>query len=78
MQNISVSYPIKQMNLLIIGSGGREHAITYKLSQSKHIKTIFVAPGNGGTQLMSDNIKNVNISEKKHDELIEFAKKNVF
>ena len=37
------------MNLLLIGSGGREHALAWKLSQSAQVERIFVAPGNGGT-----------------------------
>ncbi|MDB4709604.1 phosphoribosylamine--glycine ligase [Flavobacteriaceae bacterium] len=47
------------MNILILGSGGREHAFTYKLSQSKKVTKIFVAPGNAGTQEIATNI-NVN------------------
>ena len=39
------------INVLIVGSGGREHAFTWKASQSKHVEKIFVAPGNAGTTL---------------------------
>ncbi|MCJ7820091.1 MAG: phosphoribosylamine--glycine ligase [Bacteroidales bacterium] len=44
------------MNILILGSGGREHAITWKLSQSKKPVRIFVAPGNPGTEEMAVNL----------------------
>ncbi len=44
------------MNVLIIGSGGREHALTYKLKQSKEIKKLFTASGNAGTQKLSQNV----------------------
>ena len=47
------------MNILILGSGGREHAFTHKLIQSKKVSQIFVAPGNAGTQEIATNI-NVN------------------
>lgn len=44
------------MNILILGSGGREHAFAYKLAQSKKTKQLFVAPGNAGTQKIATNI----------------------
>jgi len=44
------------MNILILGSGGREHAFTHKLIQSKKVTHIFVAPGNAGTQEIATNI----------------------
>lgn len=44
------------MNILILGSGGREHAFTHKLSQSKKISKIFVAPGNAGTDKIATNL----------------------
>jgi len=47
------------MNILILGSGGREHAFTHKLVQSKKVTQIFVAPGNAGTQEIATNI-NIN------------------
>ena len=45
------------MNLAVIGSGGREHAICYKLKQSKKIKKLICIPGNAGTQKIAQNIK---------------------
>lgn len=58
------------VNVLVIGSGGREHALSWKLSQSSKVDTVFTAPGNGGTT------NNVPIDVDKLDELAEFAKKN--
>ena len=45
------------MNLAVIGSGGREHAICYKLKQSSKIKKLVCIPGNAGTQKIAENIK---------------------
>ncbi len=44
------------MNILIIGSGGREHAFAWKIRQSKHCTKLFIAPGNAGTAAIADNI----------------------
>lgn len=44
------------MQVLVIGSGGREHALCWKLAQSNKVKKIFCAPGNGGTALCAENI----------------------
>tara|TARA_B100001123_G_C15239421_1_gene998522 strand:- start:396 stop:1664 length:1269 start_codon:yes stop_codon:yes gene_type:complete len=52
------------MNLAVIGSGGREHAICYKLKQSAKIKKLICIPGNAGTQIIARNIKE-NISNFK-------------
>ena len=45
------------MNLAVIGSGGREHALCYKLRKSKEIKKLFCIPGNAGTNKLAENIK---------------------
>jgi phosphoribosylamine---glycine ligase len=45
------------MNILILGSGGREHALTWKLAQSKKIDKIFIGPGNAGTSDLGTNLK---------------------
>ena len=60
------------MKLLVIGSGGREHALDWKLAQSPRVQKVFVAPGNGGTAAES-GLENVALSS--FDELISFAKK---
>ena len=63
------------MDVLVIGSGGREHAIVWALSKDKSIKNIFCAPGNAGTSFIA---KNINISADNLDELLNFAKeKNI-
>jgi phosphoribosylamine--glycine ligase len=61
------------MNLAVLGSGGREHAICYKLKQSSKIKKLFCIPGNAGTQKIAKNIK-VDISN--FDKLYQVIKKN--
>ena len=44
------------MNVLIIGSGGREHALAWKITQSKKVKKLFVCPGNAGTEAIAKNV----------------------
>jgi len=44
------------MNVLLLGSGGREHAIAWKLAQSRHCKKLFIAPGNAGTLSCGANV----------------------
>jgi len=61
------------MNLAVIGSGGREHAICYKLKQSSKIKKLFCIPGNAGTQKIAQNIQE-DISN--FDKLYQVIKKN--
>lgn len=62
------------MKLLVIGSGGREHAIAKKLLESKGVEQVFVAPGNDGMTL--DGIERVDIDISEHSALIAFAKTN--
>lgn len=61
------------MNVLIVGSGGREHALAWKIGQSPRVKRVFVAPGNAGTALDAEN---VDISPTDFPRLIKFAKQN--
>ena len=61
------------MKVLIVGSGGREHALSWKISQSPRVTDIFVAPGNGGTEL-EKKITNINIDSSDIEGLINFAK----
>lgn len=63
------------MNVLIIGSGGREHALAWKTAQSDKVKKVFVAPGNTGTALES-NLENVDIQVDDIAGLVKFAQKN--
>lgn len=63
------------MNVLIIGSGGREHALAWKAAQSDNVSKVFVAPGNAGTAL-EDKVENVAIGVEAIDELVAFAKDN--
>lgn len=61
------------MKVLIIGSGGREHALAYKAAQSNLVEHVYVAPGNAGTAI-EDNISNVDISVDDINGLVDFAK----
>src|SRR5512138_2637743 len=61
------------MNILILGSGGREHAIAWKLSQSKKVSKIFIGPGNAGTAAHGINLK---IDPEKFDEVKEAVLSN--
>jgi phosphoribosylamine--glycine ligase len=61
------------MKILVIGSGGREHAIVWKLSQSKKVKKIFCAPGNGGIKEIAEL---VDIKADDIPGLLDFAKNN--
>ena len=60
------------MKLLVIGSGGREHALAWKLTHSPRVSKVYVAPGNAGTAL-EEGLENVNITA--HAELIEFVRR---
>ncbi|XP_045140588.1 trifunctional purine biosynthetic protein adenosine-3 [Echinops telfairi] len=59
--------------VLVIGNGGREHTLAWKLAQSNHVKQVLVAPGNAGTAC-SDKITNTAISVNDHTALAQFCK----
>ena len=59
------------MNVLLIGSGGREHALAYKISQSSQLNSLFILPGNPGTDKLGENI---NIPLNDYDSILSFCK----
>lgn len=61
------------MNVLVIGSGGREHALAWKIKQSPRVDRVFVAPGNAGTAIDAEN---VDIDPLDFPKLVEFAQAN--
>ncbi|MCJ1293495.1 hypothetical protein MMC34_005050 [Xylographa carneopallida] len=67
---------MEDLTILLVGNGGREHALAWKLNQSSRVKKIFVVPGNGGTGAGSlDKVENVNnIPTEDFDALVAFAK----
>ncbi len=62
------------MKILIVGSGGREHALAWKVKQSPSVEQVFVAPGNAGT-VLEENIENIAIAVDDIAALVDFAKK---
>jgi phosphoribosylamine--glycine ligase len=62
------------MKILVIGKGGREHALVWKLAQSPRVTKIFCAPGNAGTASQADNVP-IDYSPNDFDRLVRFAKK---
>ena len=66
---------IKKMKILILGQGGREHAIAWKVSKSEIVSQVYVCPGNAGT-FYEQNVSNVDISLDQHEEIIDFVKFN--
>ncbi len=63
------------MNILIIGSGGREHALAWKCAKSEKVSKVFVAPGNAGTA-SETKMENIAIDVLDFEKQIDFAKKN--
>ena len=61
------------MNILVVGSGGREHALAWKLAQSPRSDRVWVAPGNAGTQ---QDAENVDLAVDDFDHIVQFAKQN--
>ena len=63
------------LKILLLGSGGREHALTWKLAQSPLVERIYVCPGNGGTS-QEPKSSNLNLPINDFAQLVEFAVKN--
>ena len=63
------------MNILVIGGGGREHALAWKAAQSSKVDAVFVAPGNAGTA-REKKIKNIDLNILDFPALVQFAKEN--
>ena len=61
------------MNVLIIGSGGREHAMAWKVAQSPRLSKLYIAPGNAGTMSCGENVA-LNLDD--HSAVIRFCKEN--
>lgn len=61
------------MKILLLGSGGREHALAWKIAQSKKVDKLFIAPGNGGTASVGEN---VNIAADDFPKIAKFAVEN--
>ncbi len=61
------------MNVLLVGGGGREHAIAWKLAQSKELDKLYIAPGNPGTAKCGENVP---IGAGEIEKLVDFAKQN--
>ena len=62
------------MKVLVVGGGGREHALAWKISQSPRVATVYVAPGNAGTE-REPGVRNVSIAADDFDALIGFAER---
>ena len=62
------------MKVVVVGSGGREHAITWKVCQSPKAEKVFVLPGNPGTGQIAKNVDDISVND--HDAVIEFCKTN--
>ena len=61
------------MNILIVGAGGREHALAWKIGQSPRLDKLFIAPGNGGTALLGTNVA---LQDNDIDGIVAFARDN--
>ncbi len=64
------------LRILVLGGGGREHALVWKLHQSSFVGHIFVCPGNGGTAELSPKVTNVNVPNPTFQNLSQWAVAN--
>ncbi|OLL27027.1 Bifunctional purine biosynthetic protein ADE1 [Neolecta irregularis DAH-3] len=64
----------ESLSILLVGNGGREHALAWKLSSSLRVKEIFVAPGNGGTDSGIPKTHNIPIEVNQYGRLVQFAR----
>ncbi|MBD3411268.1 MAG: phosphoribosylamine--glycine ligase [Ignavibacteriales bacterium] len=60
------------MNVLVVGGGGREHALAWKIVQSENCEKIYIAPGNAGTELVGENVA---LDVAAHSAVVEFCEK---
>ena len=68
---------ISRLRILLIGNGGREHALAWKLSQSPRVDILYVVPGNGGTARGLNKVENVDtVKADDFPALVAFAKEN--
>jgi len=63
------------MKVLVIGSGGREHALAWRAAQSPQVEVVYVAPGNAGTEL-APGMENISLAGEDIEGLLEFARDN--
>lgn len=67
----------ERLRILVVGSGGREHALAWKLSHSSYVDAVYVAPGNGGTALgSSSKIVNAAVKADDYPGLVALAQQN--
>ena len=59
------------MNILLLGSGGREHALAWKIAQSPRVEKLYIAPGNAGTSAVGENVA---ISVCDFEKIAEFVR----
>ena len=64
------------LRILVLGNGGREHALTWRLAQSPNVEHIYVAPGNAGTRLEPKTTNLDDIPSTDFPRLVDFALKN--